>query len=104
MKKDKITQHEKAERQEVAGYLEALLNSLRNGKIVVEQNGNFISLHLPEILEIEIEARQKKEKSSFTIEISWKEPETYDEKTKIKISSEEPENYEKEGQEEPDQQ
>ncbi|MFP3999488.1 MAG: amphi-Trp domain-containing protein [Desulfobacterales bacterium] len=104
MKKDKITQHQRAERQEVVGYLEDLLNSLRSGKIVVEQNGHFISLNLPETLEIEIEARQKKEKGSFSIEISWKEPEAYDEPAKIRISTEEPANPETEASEEPDQQ
>ena len=99
MKKDKITQHQKAKREEVTGYLEDLVKSLRNGKIVVEQNGHFIALTLPETLEIELEARQKKEKGSISIEISWKEPETASEPAKIRISSEEPENAEQTGAE-----
>lgn len=99
MKKDKITQHQKAKREEVTGYLEDLVKSLRNGKIVVEQNGHFIALTLPETLEIELEARQKKEKGSISIEISWKEPETVSEPAGIKISSEEPEETEQTGAE-----
>jgi len=94
VKKEKITQHQKAKREEVTGYLEDLVNSMRSGKIVVEQNGHFVALTLPESLEIELEARQKKEKGSISIEISWKEPETVSEPAGIRISSEEPKNAE----------
>lgn len=94
MKKDKITQHQKAKREEVSGYLEDLAISLRSGKIVVEQNGNFASLNIPESLEIELEVRQKKEKGSISIEISWKEHRTVSEPAGIRISSEEPKNAE----------
>lgn len=103
MKKDKITQHQRAKREEVAGYLEDLVNSLRSGKIVVEQNGHFVSLSLPELLEIEMEARQKKGKGAIALEISWKEPEVPEEAATIKISSEEPEHSEEEAPEAPDQ-
>jgi len=103
VKKDKITHHQKAKREEVIGYLEGLVHSLRSGKIVVEQNGHFVSLTLPEFLEIELEARQKKEKGAITLEISWKEPEIPGETAKIRISTEEPENSEGEVPEAQDQ-
>lgn len=74
----------------VVEYLEALAQGLRAGKVVVEKAGKYLSLNPPSVLEVEIEAKQKKEKAKFTLELSWKSGELQEVEESIKISSIEP--------------
>ena len=90
MKHTKITQHQKMKRDELVGYLEDLIKSLKAGKLVIEQNGQFVSLNQKKKIKKEIEKKKKKEKGEISIEISWKIPEEMPDMPPLKISSEEP--------------
>ena len=74
----------------VVEYLEALVEGLKAGKVVVEKGGKYISLSPPSVMEVEIEAKQKKEKAKFSLELSWKSGAVQSVQEAIKISSEEP--------------
>jgi len=56
---------------EVVNYLELLIKSLKDGKIVIEQGDVFVSLTPADVVEVEIEAKQKKRKAKLSIEFSW---------------------------------
>ena len=58
---------------DLACYLEALLASLKEGRIVVERTGEYVVLEAGEKVKVEIEAKQKKGKSKFSLELAWKE-------------------------------
>lgn len=74
----------------VVDYLEALVEGLKAGKVVVEKGGKYISLNPPSVMEVEIEAKQKKEKAKFALELSWKSGADQSVQEAITISSEEP--------------
>ena len=74
----------------VVEYLEALVEGLKAGKVVVEKGGKYISLNPPSVMEVEIEAKQKKDKAKFALELSWKSGTIQSVQEAIKISSEEP--------------
>ena len=74
----------------VVEYLEALVEGLKAGKVVVEKGGKYISLSPPSVMEVEIEAKQKKEKAKFALELSWKSGAVQSVQEAIRISSEEP--------------
>jgi amphi-Trp domain-containing protein len=56
---------------EVINYLELVIKSLKEGKIVIEHGDVAISLTPAEVIEVEIEAKQKKRKAKLSLEISW---------------------------------
>jgi len=76
---------------EVITYLEALISSLKEGKIVIEQGGQFVSLKPSGMIDFEMEARQKSDKEKLSLEFSWCGKSVETEPEPLKISSEEPE-------------
>ena len=56
---------------EVINYLELLIKSFKEGKIVVEQGDMLISLIPADVVAVEIEAKQKKRKAKLSLEVSW---------------------------------
>jgi amphi-Trp domain-containing protein len=75
---------------EVISYLEALIKSLKEGKVVIEQGGQFVSLTPGEIIDFEMEARQKSDKERLSLEFNWCGKSIETEPEALKISSEEP--------------
>ena len=57
---------------EAVSYLEALAQSLRDGRIVVQHGEKALELTPPTVVGLEIEAKQKKDKTKFGFEIAWK--------------------------------
>ncbi|MHC1699366.1 MAG: amphi-Trp domain-containing protein [Humidesulfovibrio sp.] len=73
MEKDKIELKTIMETSEVADYLTALAIGFRAGRIVVEKDGEHLVLSPAAMskAEVEIEARIKKDKAKFSLELSW---------------------------------
>ncbi len=91
MKASKINHHQRMKREDLASYLQDLTESIRTGKIVIERNGQFVSLAPPDTVSVELEAKMKKDKGEISIEISWKKSLEEPLAAPLSISSDEPE-------------
>jgi amphi-Trp domain-containing protein len=91
MKANKISHHQRMKREDLVCCLEDLTESIRTGKIVIERNGQFVSLTPPDTLSVELAAKMKKDKGELSIEISWKKPSEEPASPPLIISSDEPE-------------
>lgn len=91
MEKTKVSFRQAMESQDAVKILEDLVKSLKAGKIVVEQGEEFISMDPAGKVDVEIEAKQKKDKGELSIELSWKLAQAEEAKDPLKISSKEPE-------------
>lgn len=93
MEKDKIELKAVMATAEVADYLSALAKGFRAGRIVVEKDGERLEL-CPDAMtkaEVEVEARLKKDKAKFSLELSWRLPLAEGEAAAaLKISSDPP--------------
>lgn len=74
MSKREVTAELRMEITGLISYLEDLIESLRERKLYVEKDAEVLALSPTEVVEVEIEAKQKKDKESFSLEISWKPP------------------------------
>ena len=72
---------------EAVSYLEALAQSLRDGRIVVQHGEKALELTPPTVVGLEIEAKQKKDKTKFGFEIAWKYTADQDGSEPLEISS-----------------
>ncbi len=72
---------------EAVSYLEALAQSIRDGRIVVAHGEKTLDLEPPSAVVLEIEAKQKKDKTKFAFEIAWKHEAEKDAGEPFKISS-----------------
>ncbi|WP_419787154.1 amphi-Trp domain-containing protein [Pseudodesulfovibrio sp.] len=87
MEKQKIGVKMNVSYKEAVAYLKALVESLESGKIVVKNGEEHVTLTPQEQVAIEVEAKTKKDKQKFSLEISWTEQAAAD----LKISDKEPE-------------
>ena len=53
-------------------YLENLIESIKTGAVHLEKGANVMALHPSELLKVEVQAVQKKDKEKITIELAWK--------------------------------
>jgi len=74
---------------EVVTYLEGLLKGFKEGKIVVQQGDNFVSLVPTEQVVVEVSAKRKKNKDKFSLELSWQDAAAACAET-VKITAKEP--------------
>jgi amphi-Trp domain-containing protein len=74
----------------VVTYLEELLKGLRAGTLYVQSGDDYVSLKPTKIVDIEVEAVEKKEKAKFTLELSWETEPAGAEQAELKILSTEP--------------
>lgn len=72
MDKDKIEMKATMESAAVAEYLTALAKGFKSGVICVEKSGETLTLIPAEMAEVEVEARVKKDKARFSLEVSWR--------------------------------
>jgi len=91
MKASKLSHHQRMKREDLVCCLEDLTESIRTGKIVIERNGQFVSLTPPDTVSVELQAKMKKDKGELSIEISWKKPLEEPVSAPLIISSDEPE-------------
>lgn len=92
MEKEKIELKTVMETTEVADYLTALAKGFRAGRIVVEKDGEHLVLNPAAMskAEVEIEARIKKDKAKFSLELSWQLAPEQDECAEFRIGTELP--------------
>ena len=92
MKKNEVQIKKSLGAEAAAGMLEELAASLRQGTVCVEKGSEFVTLKTAEIMDLELRAALKKNKSKLEIELSWRDIVPVDQvETVFKISSEEPE-------------
>ncbi|MCM0756435.1 amphi-Trp domain-containing protein [Desulfovibrio aminophilus] len=70
--KCKVSIDQYVEVKQVVAYLEDLVKGLKAGSIMVQHGEESVVLTLPDMVEMEIEAKQKKDKSKFVLELSWR--------------------------------
>ncbi|MFP4167769.1 MAG: amphi-Trp domain-containing protein [Desulfonatronovibrionaceae bacterium] len=88
--KNKIQNKSSMDLKEVITYLEELTKGFKQGKIVVQQGEEFLSLLPPESVQVEVEAKQKEDKEKFSLELSWVPVTSGSEESEIKITQKEP--------------
>jgi amphi-Trp domain-containing protein len=89
-KKQSVEFKRTMESSQLISYLEALTESLKSGKLVLEQGDRFVSLAPPSLLEVEVSATQKEDKAKFSMEVSWKRTTERTGEEELRISSSEP--------------
>jgi amphi-Trp domain-containing protein len=87
MDTDKIEMKTLMDSAAVADYLIALAKGFKDGCIVVEKDGEKLTLTPAETAEVEVEARMKKDKARFSLEVTWRMAQPQDGVTSLKISS-----------------
>lgn len=87
MDKQKISVKKSLTCKEAVAYMQALVDSLESGKIVVESGEERVTLTPSKHIDIEVEAKTKKNKQKFGFEISWSNQDD----AQLKISDGEPE-------------
>jgi len=90
MDKDKIEMKAMMESAAVAEYLTALAKGFKSGAITVEKDGESLTLIPAETAEVEVEARVKKDKARFSLEVTWRMAQELDDSAGFKISAEAP--------------
>jgi len=88
MDKDKIELKTTMESAAVAEYLTALAKGFKNGVITVEKGEERLTFFPVETAEVEVEARVKKDKARFSLEVSWRVACGQDDPASLKISAE----------------
>ena len=88
MEKQKIEVKRFVSYEEAVGYLEDLVKCFKERKIIVQQGDQSLTLLPAESVELEVEAKQKKDKSKVSLEISWVGGPAEEEGDVLTISSE----------------
>lgn len=90
MDKDKIELKTVMESAAVAEYLTALAKGFKSGRLTIEKDGESLSLAPAEMAEVEVEARVKKDKARFSLEVSWRLMGVEDDPGSLKINADAP--------------
>lgn len=91
MKKNEVNVKCKMETVAVANLLSDMVNSFREGKVVIQKGSSFVTLKPVGQIEVELEAAEKKGKQKIEIHLSWKEEILLEQKEdEFRISSDEP--------------
>jgi len=72
-------------------YLTELIAGMESGRVYVQNGNEYVELESADMVDMEIEATQKKGKSKFKLELSWSKEEATDVESSLKISTEKPE-------------
>lgn len=86
MSKQKVSMEKLMSVSDLVEYLEGLVTGLKEGCLVVQQGDKSLSLTPPTMLAVEIKAKQKKNKSKFSMELAWRAPETKEDSASLDIS------------------
>lgn len=74
MDKEKISLEQTLALEDAVAYLEDLAAGLRAGRLLIAQGDRSMELTPPDSVDIEVEARQKKGKVKFSLELEWQPP------------------------------
>jgi len=75
MKKKKFEMEELMTKEKVADFLRKVAEGIEAGCIELQDDEETLTLSPPDIIAVEIDAKQKKDKAKFSMEISWRCPE-----------------------------
>ncbi len=91
--------------EDIVNNIESVVNSLKEGKLVLERNGEFIALEPQNPIYMEISAEDKKDKEKISLSFSWRKEieEEKEEAVQFSISSKEPEMATEVEEEEPEE-
>ncbi|SHN63403.1 amphi-Trp domain-containing protein [Desulfovibrio litoralis] len=59
-------------RDDVAGLIEAMAESIKEGHVKVQKSGEQLTLEAPRVIDFEVNASRSSERSSLVLEISWR--------------------------------
>lgn len=74
MDKAKVSVEKMLGAKEALAVLEDLVQGFKAGRMTITEGEQSVTLVVPELLELELEAKQKKDKSKLVIELSWRTP------------------------------
>lgn len=77
MTKNKVEAKGTVEFQRAIGYLEDILEGMKNGRVVVRQGDQTVTFRPVDAVEMEIEAKEKDNKQKLSVEMTWRESPTY---------------------------
>lgn len=72
MKKKKIEIEEFMTREKVADFFRTLAEGLQSGSVELKDDEETLMILPPDILSVEIGAKQKKDKFKLSMEVSWR--------------------------------
>ncbi len=75
----------------VVSFLEDVVKSFKEGKVVVQRGEEFVTLTPAENMEVEVEAAEKKGKQKLSIELEWRAEVELAGAVPFKVSADEPE-------------
>jgi len=91
MKKNEVAIKYKLETDAVAAMLSDLAKSFKEGKLVIQKGASLVTLRPAGVIEVEIEAVEKKGKQKIEIQLDWEEEILLDAaEARIKISVQDP--------------
>ncbi|MBD3403163.1 amphi-Trp domain-containing protein [candidate division GN15 bacterium] len=90
MSKKEVSFKGRLEQQQVMAYLNELVTGLKTGTVYVQNGDGYVSLSPGRLINIEIEAVEKKDKEKLVIEMTWGRDEEVAEVSPLKISTSEP--------------
>ena len=89
MIKDKVKAKGTVELQRAISYLEDILQGMKEGRVVVNHDGQAVTFNPADAVEMEIEAEHKDGKQELSFELKCRESPHFREMTGLTISSEE---------------
>ncbi|MGO9566760.1 MAG: amphi-Trp domain-containing protein [Desulfomonilaceae bacterium] len=89
MPKNKVEAEGTVELQRAIGYVEDILEGMKNGRIVVRQGDQTVTFRPVDGVEMEIQAKEKEGKQELSVEMTWRESTHVREMAGLTISSEE---------------
>ena len=72
METTKVTSKQNLSINDVVRYLEKLTKSFKEGTIVVQQDDDYVTFDLPEVVSVEVAGKNKKNKAKLSLELSWR--------------------------------
>ena len=60
------------DRDSIVKYLEALRESLQQGRLLLTCNGERFALELPSLVKFDVQAKQKRNRAQLVLKMSWK--------------------------------
>lgn len=90
MKKQELSVKGNMDFDSVLKFFEDFMDGFKKRTIVVQKGDEFVTLKPADMMEFEVEAKEKKGKQKLSIELSWREEVSLTEDEPLKVCSEEP--------------
>jgi amphi-Trp domain-containing protein len=89
MTENKMKAKGTVELQRVIGYLEGILEGMKNCRVLMHRGDQSITFHPVDTVEMEIKAKEKEGKQELSVEMTWRESPHVREMAGLTISPEE---------------